>query len=85
MGANSNLSLIRATSRADQAGASLKVQWSLDGTTFYDAADGVVTTPALGATVAVESKIQARYARIVYTNGSTAQGSFTLLASLISL
>lgn len=69
---------LTAVAFADQASASngFKIQISRDGTTWRDtAAVASVTANTLSS---ITAHISYRYARVVYTNGATLQGSFTL-------
>jgi hypothetical protein len=68
---------ITAIAFADQASAAngLQIQISRDGTTWRVAQQTAVVASTL---TTITSSILYRYVRIVYTNGTTLQGSFTL-------
>ena len=86
LGPNAARNLFRAFARSDQASGSggFRVEWSDDNTNWYfNQAEAVTTVAAQGSLI--ESKAIARYARVVYTNGATAQTGFRLWATLVSL
>ncbi len=87
LGPNAARHLIRAFAVSDQssAGGGFAIQLSDDGAAWrhYETADVVGAISGRGAFL--ESKAYARYARVVYNNGATAQGAFRLLASIVSL
>lgn len=84
LGANAARGAVRALALAGQAGTSFRIEWSDDGTTWIAAADAQAV-PAAATPVGIEARVIARYARVVFVNGATAQGSFRLLATVISL
>lgn len=88
LGPNSARNAVRALARSDQASAAagFRVEWSDDGTTWSaDAATAVQAPAGVGSSALIESKAIARYARVVYVNGATAQTAFRLLSALVSL
>lgn len=68
---------LTATVFADQASATngLNIQVSRDGTTWRDATTATVSANSLTSTTA---DLIYRYARVIYTNGAVAQGTFNL-------
>jgi hypothetical protein len=68
---------ITALAFSDQASASngFKIQISRDGTNWRDAVSASVTANTLSV---ITVHLSYRYARVVYTNGATLQGSFNL-------
>lgn len=68
---------LTATVYTDQASATdgFKIQLSRDGTNWRDAAKATVTANTL---TTVSADMIYRYARVVYTNGTVAQGSLAL-------
>jgi hypothetical protein len=71
----------RVFAYADQAGT-CALQQSSDGTTFYTTQSNSYTS---GQASVYESLVALRYLRVVFTNGSSAQGSFRLLAALVGI
>lgn len=86
LGANATRNLVRvfaiATAGASVPTNGLRVEWS-DDNTNWASVDGVAS-PAGGA-AALESKSLARYMRVVFVNGATAQTALRLTATIISL
>jgi hypothetical protein len=68
---------ITALAFSDQASATngFKIQISRDGTNWRDAVSASVTANTLSV---ITVHLSYRYARVVYTNGATLQGSFNL-------
>jgi hypothetical protein len=68
---------ITAVAYSDQASASngFKIQISRDGTNWRDAAVASVVASTLSS---ITAHLSYRYARVVYTNGATLQGTFSL-------
>lgn len=86
LGPNSARFAVRAHGRSDQASAAFgfRIEWSDDGTNFI--ADGSsAAAPAATTGIQIESKAIARYARVVWVNGATAQTAFRLFAAVVSL
>ena len=81
LGGNHNWDVLRAQSFADQAGT-VFIDQSRDGTTWRTMGPGVAN--GAGSMVEIEQKIHQRYLRLRYVNGATAQGAFSLDASLLS-
>ena len=61
----------------DSATGGLAIQYSSDGTN-WDHADGHVYTITANVGRGIEFGIEAKYVRIVYTNGASAQGTFRM-------
>lgn len=66
---------------SDQAGTCV-MQQSTDGQAWYPTQSNAY---AGGEAAIYESLVALRYLRVVYTNGSSAQGSFRLVATLVAV
>lgn len=89
LGGNHDYSSVRSMIRADQPGVSggFQLQFSDDGTNWFAPQDGILNADSgTGArTLSQETKSQARYVRLFYTNGTTAQTLFRAWLTLVSL
>lgn len=86
LGANHAWGSIRAAAASDQASASsgFAVQWS-DDNSLYRQIPGDTSAVTAGSAALIDAKVQARYCKIIYVNGSTAQGTFRLAATMVTL
>jgi len=62
---------------SDQVGDSFRIEQSIDGIN-WDLKSAEVTTPPPGEGIGIKAAIVARFVRVVYTNGPTAQTVFRL-------